>query len=128
MRPAGSLIIGRRETGAREVLRRFVVWCPSHGLGHLVRAVPLAPFIPSRVPGWAGGHGAGSRQGGGSGGANQRGALPPGRGRNRLRLRAWQRGECLAASYVAADPGLVTRPLLVAGRYPSYLGGIMLLT
>jgi len=54
---------------------------PSHVPGHPVRAVPLAAFIPSRVPGrLAGGHGAGPRQRGWSGGVNQMGALPPGAG------------------------------------------------
>jgi hypothetical protein len=56
---------------------------------HRVRAVPLAAFIPSRVPGLGRGAWGGFASKGGQAGANQVGALPPGAGRTSLRPAAW---------------------------------------
>src|SRR6266702_5819364 len=59
--------------------------------GYPVRAVPLAAFIPSRDPGRGRGAWGGSASEGRSGGANQIGAPPRGRGgQNSLRPRAWR--------------------------------------
>ena len=80
-----------------------------------VRAVPLAAFIPSRVPGR--GRGAwGGFASERSGGANHRGAEPAGGGgQNGLRPRAWRGADCLGASRPGRWPGRVCSCGLKAG-------------
>jgi hypothetical protein len=72
----------RRGMGARGSARVFGCFRSSHVPGHPVRAVPLAAFIPSRVPAVAGEHGAGPRQ-----------AVRRGQSRGRLRPRSAAAGQ-----------------------------------
>ena len=129
--PAGSPMIWRRETGAG-VVRVFGCVRSSHVRCHPVRAVPLAAFIPSRVPGRGRGAWGGSASEV-SGGANQMGALPPGAGGRiacglapgggqnawRPRARAGRGHVHVAAAGVAGGlPGALDRQRIWPSRMP----------